>query len=138
MSRTVKLAIPSMGDVQLHLIEEGDEDWAPLKGTLYDGLMSRMSKADLNHGLRGYTRPVMDKLGITPQGALCKIPPVSRQCFKRNACPFYDAKQCFPEAEKMPWCFEPDGVEDERIRLATTRAIEQWRARVYLVVITDE
>lgn len=138
----MKLTIPSMGEVKLHLIEEEngtwEEDWEPLRGTAYGDLCSRMPKDDLNKGLFGYTRPVMDRLGITPMGALRKIPDMSKTCFKRKTCPFYDDKTCFTEAEKMPWCYEPDGVLDERIRLSATRAIEQWRSRTYLVVIYDE
>lgn len=139
MSRTVKLTIPSMGEVRLHLIEdEGgtwEEEWATLKGTAYGDCFSHASKEDLNHGLRGYTVPLMNSLGISPEGALRKIPQASRQCFRRNICPIYDVKNCFPEATKMPWCYEPDGVDNERVRQTVTKAIEYWRDRTYLVVI---
>lgn len=141
MSRTVKVTTREMGVLRLHLIEEeGDtweEAWAPLKGTVFGDQFSRISKEDLNHGLRGWTRPLVNSLSIMPEGALKKIPRVSRECFKRKSCPFYDAKQCHPEGANMPWCYEPDGVEEERIRQAATRAIEHWRERTYLVVVYD-
>jgi hypothetical protein len=96
---------------------------------------STTTKEILEHALRRWARPLATSLGIPPAGALKKIPPESRVCFRRKTCQLYDEKQCFPEAKNMPWCFEPDGVAAEPVRYAATRAFEYWRDRVYLVVV---
>lgn len=141
MTRQVKLSTREMGDLHLLLIrEEGgcwESEWEPLRGTVFGNQFTTISKETLDHGLNRYSRPLVDALGISPEGALKKIPLESRECFRRRVCPLYEPKNCFPEAKNMPWCFEPDGVASEGVRYAATRAFEQWRDRVYLVVIKE-
>lgn len=139
MSRTVKVKTREMGDLHLHIIEEKagvwEEEWRPLQGTVFAESFTRLPHQVFNEGLKGWTKPLVDSLSVPPEGALKKIPPEFRVCIRRFKCPFYEAHQCFPEAKKMPWCFEPDGVEGEEVRQQATRAIEYWRNRVYLVVV---
>lgn len=130
-----------MGELRLLLIsteKDGswEAEWEPLRGTTFGEQFSLVSKAAVEHVLHGWSKPLSDALGIPPEGALKKIPSESRVCFRRNVCPIFDSKQCFPEAKNMPWCFEPDGVAAEPVRYAATRAFEHWRDRVYLVVTT--
>lgn len=130
-----------MGELRLLLIEEHagvwEEEWEPLRGTVFGNQFTQVTKEVLDHAMHRYSRPLVNSLGPIPEGALRKIPPVSRECYQRKKCPLYSASTCFPEAEKMPWCFEPAGVEAERVRSAASRAIEQWRERVYLVIVKE-
>lgn len=139
MSRTVKVLTHEMGDLRLHLITSKagvwEEEWRTLQGTVFAESFTQLPHQVLDEGLKGWTKPLVDLLSVPPEGALKKIPPESRVCLKRFKCPFYEARQCFPEAKKMPWCFEPDGVLDAEVRQQATRAIEYWRDRVYLVVV---
>lgn len=128
-----------MGELRLYLIRmEGgawEPEWEPLRGTVFGNQFSVISKENVDHSLRGWTRPLVNALGISPEGALKKIPSVSRECFRRKTCPLYLAANCFPESSNMPWCFEPDGVVPEAVRYAATRAFEYWKDRVYIVVV---
>lgn len=141
MPRPVKVKTQEMGQVRLMLIREQggtwEEEWEPLRGTVFGDQFTSTTKETIEHALKGWSRPLVDALGIPPEGALKKIPPESRQCFRRHVCPIYDQKICFPEARNMPFCFEPDGVAQEAVRYAATRAFEQWRDRVYLVIIKE-
>lgn len=112
-----------------------EPEWEPLRGTVFGDQFSVISKETLEHALKRWSRPLVDALGIPPVGALKKIPVEGRECFRRGTCRLYNAKQCFPEAKNMAWCFEPDGVADETVRYAATRAFEYWRDGVYLVVV---
>jgi hypothetical protein len=130
-----------MGELKLLLIsteKDGtwEPEWEPLRGTFFEDLLSKASKENVEHALRKLSRPLVDSLGLPPEGALRKIPVESRRCSQRIKCPFFDDRKCFPEAKNMPWCFEPDGVAGEQARLAATQAIMNWRTRIYLVVVT--
>lgn len=129
-----------MGELQLFLIstkKDGswESEWELLRGTVFGDLFSKVSKENVEHALHKLSRPLVDSLGVPPEGALRKLPVENRLCFRRVKCPFFDPKKCFPEAKNMPWCFEPDGVADESVRVVATQAIERWRKRIYLVVI---
>ncbi len=140
MARFIKVPTREMGELRLLLIsvEDGglwEPEWEPLRGTVFGDQFSVITKEVLDHALKGWSRPLSDTLGIPPVGALRKIPLESRACFRREKCPLFNAKQCFPEAKIMAWCFEPDGVADGTVRYAATRAFEYWRSGVYLVVV---
>ena len=141
MARAIKLNTHEMGTLRLLLIRETngqwEAEWEPLRGTVFGDLFSTLEKDIIEHGLNRWSRPLVDALGLPPEGALRKIPPESRVCFKRQRCPLYDPRLCFPESKNMPFCFEPDGVASEKVRFAAARAFEQWRDRVYLVVIKE-
>jgi hypothetical protein len=129
-----------MGELRILLIsveKDGswEPEWEPLRGTVFGDQFSVISKEVLDHALHRWSRPLAHALGIPPVGALKKIPQEGRSCFRKEVCPLFDSKQCFPEAKNMPWCFEPGGVPDEPVRYAATRAFEYWRDEVYLVVV---
>jgi len=137
--RQVKISTREMGTLRLLLITEKngvwEEEWEPLRGTVFGDQFTVTDRETIEQALKRWSRPLVDALGITPEGALKKIPPESRECFKCKRCPLYNEKLCFPESKNMPWCFEPGGVASESVRYAATRAFEQWRDRVYLVVV---
>lgn len=142
MPRRVKLPTLEMGEVQLLLLTGWEEPWNRLRGTPFGDQLSVVSREAVDHALHGLSRPLVDSLGIPPVGALRKIPDESRECLLRRRgqnhrpCPLY-GPECHVESPKMPWCFEPDGIEDEGVRRAAGLAIEQWRAGVYVVVVTE-
>lgn len=140
MSRLVKVPTVEMGELRLLLISvepdgRWESEWEPLRLTVFGDQISQVSSETVDHVLHGWSRPLARELGIPPAGALRKIPLVSRQCGRRGVCPLYLPGQCFPEAKKMPWCYEPDGVVDDLIKFSATRAFEYWRDGVYLVVV---
>ena len=131
-----------MGRITLLAIKVGKDgqwepDWEPLRGSVFGGLFSPISKEILDHALHGLSRPLSEALGLPPSGALRKIPKPSRECFLRHRCTFYEPKQCLVGAPKRPWCFEPDKIQGESVRIAATKAIEEWEQGVYLVVVAD-
>jgi hypothetical protein len=142
MPRRVKLPTSEMGELQLLLLTGWEEPWACLRGTPFGDLLSTASREAVDHALHKLSRPLVDSLGIPPVGALRKVPEESRVCLlrrpgpNRKACPI-QGSECHIEAPKMPWCFEPDGIGDEAVRRAAGLAIEQWRAGVYVVVVTE-
>jgi hypothetical protein len=141
MSRQVRLPTLEMGDLQVLLVftvgNEWEPEWEPLRGTIFGDQFSVIPKEAVDHAFHRLSKPMTKALGIQPRGALRKIPLESRMCFRRNKCPMFDRKQCFPEARNMPWCFEPDGVEPESVRQLATQAIELWRRGIYIVVVQD-
>jgi hypothetical protein len=133
-----RLQIPSVeiGVVQLYLIYSysgaWEQEWAPMKGVLDLPVVSRET---MDHALRGWTRPLVDGLGPAPAGRLLLMPRAARDCALRATCRGFDAKRCGALLRKMPWCFEPDGVES---RLLVTEVINLWRDEVYVVVVEDQ
>lgn len=141
VAREIKMRTHEMGDLRATVISERsgvwEEEWRPLQGTVFEDLFTRIPMQTLDEALKGWTKPFVQALRITPEGALKKIPEESRVCIKRHKCPFYEERKCFPEAKQMPWCFEPDGVDSEVVRQQATRAIDHWRNRIYLVVVQE-
>lgn len=140
MSRRLKLATVQKGYVEVLRIQENadgtwEEEWDPLRHTPLASLVSRMSQRNLDHGLNGYTKPFIDALGISPEGAIRKLP--SQECATRQGCPFYEAKKCLAGSKKLPWCFKPEGIDGEARRHAAAQAVFLWRDKVYLVVVHD-
>lgn len=115
---------------------EWEPEWEPLRDTVVGDQFSSCSQEALDHALHGLCRPLVDALGIPPAGALRKLLPASRECFRRRKCPLYLPRRCLLDSSKMPWCFEPEGVPDG-VRETATRAIELWREVVYLVVVKE-
>ncbi len=141
MPRRVRLPTLEMGDIELLLIDGWTAGWGKLQGTLFGNLISVVSREVVNHALHRFSRPLVDNLGIPPEGALRKVP---RQCWNRKKrpgvlykCPLYDKRACQPISPDMPWCFEPDDVPDKAIRKKAAEAIELWHEGVYVVVVED-
>lgn len=138
----MRLPTAERGEIELLAIDirEGrwEAEWEPLRGTVYGDQFSIVSREALNHALHGFSRPLSVALGIPPAGALRKIPKPSRGCYVRAKCPFFRPQHCHIESAKMPWCFEPDAIEDSKIRMAVAKAVSLWREAVYLVAVEDE
>ncbi len=141
MSRKIKFITKELGDVHLLAIwERGGQwepEWEPLRGTRMGDQFTQIRQAVLDQALIKHLRPLVEALGIPPAGALRKLPLEQRACYQRNTCALF-GKECHPFSPKMPWCFEPEGVADEKVRKATALAIECWREGVYLVVVLED
>lgn len=129
-----------MGEIKvLAVFEKGgfwEPEWDPLRESRIGAQFTVLDNSILSHALNGWSKPLVDALGIPPVGALKKLPLAAKQCRRRQVCPLYDPKQCFPEAAKMPWCYEPDGTSSEPFVRAAARAIEEWRQGVYVLIVT--
>lgn len=133
-----RLQIPSreMGTLQLYLIysQAGlwEEQWAPLQRVLD---LPAVSKEVMDHALHGWTKPLVDALGPPPKGKLLLLPRSARDCAQRARCPSFDTKRCGLLLKKMPWCFEPDGLEEKNL---VSEVISLWREEVYVVVVLED
>ncbi len=142
MSRRLKLATDQKGFLGIIRIQEKkdgtwEDEWEPLRETPLASLFSRVSQENLNHGLHGHSKPFVDALGISPEGALRKLP--SQECSQRAGCTFYAPRKCLTTSSKLPWCYEPDGMElSERAASMAAQAVFNWQKKVYLVVVPDE
>lgn len=141
MPRRVKLPTREMGELQLLVNwERGGvwEDFQSLRGTRIGQQISIISQAALDHALHKLSRPLVDSLGIPPSGALRKLPVLARECERRERCPLYKASECNPFSKKLPWCFEPGGIADEKERSDAARLIQEWSQGVYVAVVQEE
>jgi len=143
MARRMKLANAEFGGhIEVLAIQETDGQWEhawePLRGTEFGALFSVVSKETLDHSLNGWSKPLTEALGLSPAGALVKLPKDARECYRRAKCPLYNGYWCHLPSEKLPWCFEPAGeMESQAVRDTAAKAVEQWREGVYLLVVTD-
>lgn len=140
MPRQLKLKTNELGDLDLFLIYQyGDtweEAWKPAQGLPITTLLTVVTKELMDHALKGWTSPLVKALGISPEGAIRKLPVVNRTCERKDPCPFYRPKECLPTFPKMPWCFEPGGIEDPNARSLAAEVVRLWRLGVYIVVVT--
>lgn len=135
MPRRLTLQTPEMGPLELYLIYNEDGIWE-VQWREFQGVwpLPEISKADMDHALHGWTRPLVDQLGPPPKGMLRKLPTEARRCSVETRCPFFNAKHCGLLLPKMPWCFIPEGTAASHL---ATELINLWRSEVYVVVIKE-
>lgn len=128
-----------VGAVELYLIyAKGDKweaEWAPLQGSVFGGLFTVLTKEVMDHALWGYSRPLVDALGLPPKGALIKMP--NPLCTKRVGCTFYEARDCVPTGRNLPHCYQPEGLATEAARDLAYEAVMLWRDEVYIAVVQE-
>lgn len=141
MPRRLKLIPKELGELQLYLIYDYDgvweEHWRPLQGHPFTDVFTRISKEVMDHALKGWTKPLVDALGLPPAGALRRLPDASKQCARRAHCTLYIPRHCVPTSDLMPWCYEPDGIAKESDRHLAAEAISLWREGVYILVVQE-
>ena len=142
MSRRVRVKTVEMGFVELLLIYENngvwEDEWAPLQAaTELVAHLPRLSKEAVEQAFIGWSKPLVNGLGPPPKGVLLVIPKVTRECFLRRRCPFYMKGDCLSTAKKKPYCFEPDGFEDEAQRRLASECVKHWHEGVYVVVVQE-
>lgn len=139
MPRRLKLKTIELGDVELFLIyqygEKWESEWLAVQGAEFTKLFTVVTEEVMTHALKGWTRPLIKTLGIEPEGAIRRLPVADRVCWKRDPCPFYRPKECVPTFKKMPWCFEPGGIENPDARTLAGEAVQLWRQGVYILVV---
>ena len=113
---------------------EWEPDWEPLRGTPLGELLTVVDKEVMDHALHGWSKPLVGALGIPPKGALRKLPLASRECSLRGTCASYLPTTCVPTSKKLPWCYEPDGLDEKKKHVAS-KAIRFWFEGVYLIVV---
>jgi hypothetical protein len=137
VARRLKLKTAELGDLELFLIyqygDKWESDWLPLQGQVITGLLTVATQELMDHALRGWTSPLAKSLGVPPEGAIRKLP--SQLCYRRDPCPFHQKKTCIPTHPKMPWCFEPETIEDPNARSLAAELVRLWREGVYIVVV---
>jgi hypothetical protein len=141
MPRRLTIKTNEKGDLPLYLIyADGtghwEQEWASAQDLELSSLLTTVPKETMDHALAGWTKPLVDALGIPPEGALRKLPVANRVCGVRKRCPYYEPNKCVPLHQKMPWCFEPDGLKSDESRHFAARLIQLWREKVYVVVVT--
>jgi len=136
MARDLLLKTVELGSINLHLIycygDQIEPQWIAVQGSVLASLLTKVPLDLMDHALKGWTSPLVKSLGISPEGALRKLP--TSKCFQRVTCPFHNKVICNPIHKKMPWCFEPElkGVEE---RKAGSELIRLWRGSVYIVIV---
>jgi hypothetical protein len=130
-----------MGPLELFLIYELDgvweEEWRPLQGSSVCSLLTVVSQEVMDHCLYGWSSPLFKTLGLPPWGALKKLPEEATRCYQRKNCVFFDKKTCFPVAKRLPWCYEPEISEDEKVRQLGNDIIKLWREGVYVIIVQE-
>lgn len=141
MPRSLSLKTKELGTLPLYLIyQTGDkyeDQWAPLQGCQITEGFTVISKTVLNQALLGWTSPLVKMLGIPPAGALVKLSVLNKLCEARESCPMYTKNECVPQYKKMPWCFQPAGLESDAQRRLAAEVVGHWRAKTFVVVVTD-
>lgn len=139
MPRRVQIPTIELGSFDLFLIYQyGDtweKNWAPAQHLPWAQLLTVVSEETMVHAFNRWTNPLVKALGIAPVGAIKKLPILNQKCYRRVICPLCRPKDCLPHVPQMPWCYEPDGVDDPEARRLITEAIQLWRQGVYIVVV---
>jgi hypothetical protein len=140
VSRRVTIKTNELQDITLYLIyqygDRWEEGWRPLQGTEVTSLLTVVSQEDMTHALKGWTKPLFKNLGLAPEWALRKLP--HSACDKKKICIYHNKRDCTPLSKKMPWCFEPTGIEDLEARSLAGELIKLWREGVYIVVVVHQ
>ena len=141
MPRRLKIRTNEMGILEVYLIyaDHGvyEKEWYGLQDRLeIVSLLPSVTKEVLDNALTGWTRPLVDSLGPQPKGMLLKLPEGSRECWSRETCPLH-FKACSFLHKGMPWCFGPDGYDDEEQRKLIAGLISLWRESVYVLIVNE-
>lgn len=139
MPRRLKVSTRELGMVEMFLIyAKGDEwepEWKPLQGTEVGALFTVLTKEVMEHALWGYSKPLVEALGLPPKGALRKMP--HPLCTNRNGCIFYEARDCVPTGRNLPHCYQPEGLSSDQSRSLAYEAVSLWREGVYIAVVQE-
>ena len=143
MPRRLKAKTREKGYLEVYAVTEAADGtweggWEQLRITLLGGLLSRVPRSAFNHLLNGYSGPFVASLGISPAGALLKLP--SARCDKQRECTLYDRRRCSVGSAKLPWCYEPaaiEGLPASAARLASD-LVFLWKQEVYVIAVFDD
>lgn len=139
MSRRLRLATQELGPVEVFVIycRDGkwEPEWEPIQGDPITKLFTYVSQETYDHALHGWSKPLVQGLGLSPDNVLRKLPVRARECAERSRCPMFDEKACSPQAKNMSWCFDPNVSDDATKRSLSSQIISLWREKVYVLVV---
>lgn len=141
MPRKVTIPTRELGELSLYVIYEKagsyEPSWAPVQGKPFTDGFSRVSIEVWTHALKGWTHPLVKALGLPPEGAIRKLLPIEKTCEAQSTCPLFTKGECTPLYKKMPWCFQPGGLDTLDQRRLGAEAIQMWRDKTYIVVVFE-
>ena len=134
MPRRLSLPSPELIRMELYFIYSyagtWEIQWHPLQGSIE---LPIISKEVGDHALRGWTKPLVDKLGPPPEGMLRKLP--SQDCAYEKTCTFFDERWCKALSKRTPWCFEPMGFA--AVGTLAAEIVRLWKDNVHIVVVEE-
>jgi hypothetical protein len=137
MARQVKIPTHERGEISALLVQSHngiwESEWDSLRGTIYEGLVTKVDFEILEQALQGWSRPLSEALGLPPVGSIKKLPIEAKQCSQKQTCPFHD-KHCQAEHRQRPPCYMPGGVVGD-VQETLTRALDLWKLDVYILVV---
>lgn len=143
MPRRLKVPTREKGRLEVYAITEAGDgtweaSWDDLRTTLLGELISRVPRSAYDHLLNGYSAPFINALGISPEGALQKLP--STVCDKQRECTLYQKRTCWVGSGKLPWCYEPAGLPELSAAAKRTASdlVFLWREQVYVIAVFDD
>ena len=139
MPRRLRVSTRELGMVEMYIIyAKGDvweDEWRALQGTEIAALFTVIPKEVMDHALWGYSKPLVDALGLPPKGALMKMP--HPLCRNRIGCTFYEPRDCVPTGRNLPHCYQPEGLLADQSRELAYVAVRFWREGVYIAVVKE-
>lgn len=142
MPRELKVQTNELGKISLFVIyQQGDRwepDWAELQGQPITELIPVVTKAEIDAALRGWSRPLFDKLSLAPKLVLRKLPVADRTCAHTRGCVLHEASRCHALSGKMPTCYQPGGIVGENARYLGFLVLSYWKAGVYVLVVKED
>lgn len=143
MPRRLKVKTTEKGFLEVYVITESPEGkwelgWENLRSTFIGRLISRVPRSVFNHVLNGYSQPFVDALGLPPEGALQKLP--SQACGRQRGCSLYQPRNCIVSSKKLPWCYEPAGMDDVGAvgKRMAGELVFFWKEGVYVIAVYDD
>jgi hypothetical protein len=108
---------------------------AVLKETPWEALVSLVPSRVFDQALRGHATPLMRVVGPPPSALARRLPVLYAQCREREHC-VNASPACVP-GEKMPDCWEGDGIKPEAVGVASQVA-RLWREGMLVIVVVPE
>lgn len=143
MPRELKIKVREMGVIDAFLIHADkagtwEPEWAPLQGSDMGQLVPVLTAGELDAALKGWTRPLFDKLGLAPRLVVRKLPLLDQRCLEEEGCVLRDKGRCTPLSSKMPTCYRPGGQEGEAALFLGYLLLSYWRSGVYVLVVKED
>jgi hypothetical protein len=106
-----------------------------LKETPWEALVPLVPSRVFDQALRGHATPLMRVVGPPPSALARRLPVLYAQCREREHC-VNASPACVP-GEKMPDCWEGDGIKPEAVGVASQVA-RLWREGMLVIVVVPE
>lgn len=116
----------------------GDDGWglfAVLRGTVWERALTVIDDDDLAHALRGYSDPILRKLGVRPEDFAKTVPKDQILCvqYQNSVCPLRTEK-CYP-CSAVPDCYEPPHLSGDGAQAALDVALAIQEGRQVVIPV---